>query len=114
MSNSGFENDADGEPSPVPANVQLLRNGARMTHNDLQTLKSVQTKEESFMVQIVKGFQAFWAGIIASFAMALPSKKVTSCDVNGHVFPKGTWDGEFPRCKHCGEQIKDANQFGGR
>ncbi|MFA7336000.1 MAG: hypothetical protein WC028_04400 [Candidatus Obscuribacterales bacterium] len=114
MSNSGFENDADGEPSPVPANVQLRRNGARMTHSDLQTLKSVQTKEESFMVQIVKGFQAFWAGIIGSFAMALPSKKVTSCDVNGHVFPKGTWDGEFPRCKHCGEQIKDANQFGGR
>ncbi|MBP9094661.1 hypothetical protein KBI23_26815 [bacterium] len=114
MSNSGFENDADGEPSPVPANVQLRRNGARMTHNDLQTLKSVQTKEESFIVQIVKGFQAFWAGIMGSFAMALPSKKVTSCDVNGHVFPKGTWDGEFPRCKHCGEQIKDANQFGGR
>ncbi|MBP9811624.1 hypothetical protein KBF38_25205 [bacterium] len=114
MSNSGFENDADGEPSPLPANVQLRRNGARMTHNDLQTLKSVQTKEESFIVQIVKGFQAFWAGIMGSFAMALPSKKVTSCDVNGHVFPKGTWDGEFPRCKHCGEQIKDANQFGGR
>ncbi len=113
MSNSGFENDSE-EPSPVPANMQLRRNGARMTRNDLQALKSVQTKEESFMVQIVKGIQGFWAGLIASFAMALPSKKISPCELNGHVYPKGTWDGEFPRCTHCGEQIKDANQFGGR
>jgi hypothetical protein len=113
MSNSGFENDAE-EPSPVPANMQLQRNGARMTRNDLQGLKSVQTKDESFMVQIVKGIQGFWVGLIASFAMALPRKKISPCELNGHVYPKGKWDGEFPRCTHCGEQVKDANQFRGR
>ncbi len=107
----GFKMDEQGEQAPE---TRPGKRAGRMTHSELKTLKTVQTKEEGPVVQMVKGVQGFWAAIFGTFASILPTKKHSSCSVNGHVFPKGTWDGEFPRCTHCGEQITTADQFGGR
>ncbi len=102
--------DQQGEQ---PLEARPGRRAGRMTHSELKTLKTVQTKEDSPLVQLVKGIQGFWLGIFSTFASLLPTKKHSSCAVNGHVFPKGAWDGDFPRCTHCGEQITTADQFGG-
>jgi len=105
----------DDEPQEQAAEPKpLRRTGARMTHNELKSMKAVQTQEDGAGAQVIKGVKGFWANLVSSLSMILPTKKHSSCDVNGHVFPKGSWDGDFPRCTHCGEQIKTADQFGGR
>ncbi len=103
------------EQGEQPPEARPGRRAGRMTHSELKTLKTVQTKEDSPVVKLIKGIQGFWAGIFSALADLLPSKKNhSSCSLNGHVFPKGAWDGDFPRCTHCGEQITTADQFGGR
>lgn len=114
-----FENSehAQSDPAePVHSQTEHLkkRTSARMTHSELKTLKAVQTKEDSLPVQVIKAVEAFWANLFTSLAMLVPGKKASPCHVNGHVYPKGAWDGDFPRCTHCGEQITDAGEFGGR
>lgn len=105
----------DNEPQDPEAEAKpLRRTGARMTHTELKSMRAVQTKEDAPAAQVIKGVQGFWANLVSSLSMVLPTKKHSSCDVNGHVFPKGSWEGDYPRCTHCGEQITTADQFGGR
>lgn len=85
----------------------------RMTHQNIQTLKAGQQKEMRADVAFTQKIIGFFSQLGSIFNFSGPAKKTTPCDINGHVLPR-VWDGEFPRCSHCGKEIRSADEVGGR
>jgi len=50
--------------------------------------------------------------MVNSFITPFAGKTANQCDLNGHVFPKGQWEGEFPKCVHCNKEIRSAEEMG--
>ncbi|HMW92182.1 MAG TPA: hypothetical protein PKN86_08915 [Candidatus Obscuribacter sp.] len=108
---------AQNEPSGGYAGTDFtsgVRRGRtpRMTHQNIKAMKSVQQKEMRADVAITKKILGLFSEIAGIFAFAVPGKKTSPCDINGHVLPR-VWDGEFPRCSHCNKEIRSADELGG-
>lgn len=90
------------------------RRPTRITHHEIKAMKVTVQKEDSPIVTIFRKIGGLFAGIFGTIMRILPSssghKKVDSCSLNGHVFPK-TWAGEFPKCTHCGTTIKSVGEI---
>jgi hypothetical protein len=102
MEDSG--SNAGSNTGSRPGGSGAPRTG-RMTHTELKAMKAVQTKEARPDVALIKKLQAGLADIGAYFMGFVPGGHHNPCAINGHVMPK-TWDGDFPRCKHCNHEIK--------
>lgn len=86
----------------------------RITHHEIKAMKVTVQKEDSPVVTIFRKIGGVFAGVFGVFFRLIPSnsghKKVDSCSLNGHVFPKN-WQGEFPKCTHCGTVIKSVGEI---
>ena len=99
-----------GEPeSPSPA-----KRATRITLHEIKAMKAVTTKESPAHITITNKLKTMVADLMGSFVAIFSGKKVSPCDQNGHVFPKGIWEGEFPRCSHCNKEIRSAEEMGTR
>jgi hypothetical protein len=88
----------------------------RMTLQNLQCMKNVQTKSETKGAKVILLFErlklAFTTGLSGLFAPSAKRLKADRCKVYGHNYPWGTpWKGEFPRCLDCNAVITEASQL---
>ena len=90
------------------------RSSARITHHEIKAMKAVTTKAPPAHISILNKLKTMVTDVFSSFAGIFSGKKVSQCDINGHVFPKGVWEGEFPRCSHCNKEIRSAEEMGTR
>jgi hypothetical protein len=102
------------QPTPPPKPVSLKRQGPRITHQDIKSMKISTAKEAPAHIAMLNKFKSMLTDTFGSFANLFSGKKATQCDMNGHTFPKGAWEGEFPRCTHCNKEIRSADEMGTR
>jgi hypothetical protein len=95
---------------PVP----VRRSNTRITHQEIKAMKAVTTKAPPAHISALNKLKTMVSDLISSFVSIFSGKKVSQCDINGHVFPKGIWEGEFPRCSHCNKEIRSAEEMGTR
>jgi hypothetical protein len=77
-------------------------------------MKAVTAKAPPAHITVVNKVKTMFSDLFGSIASIFSGKKVSQCDLNGHVFPKGVWEGEFPRCSHCLKEIRSAEEMGTR
>ena len=102
----------------VPPGTELTgphsRRPTRITHHEIKAMKVTVQKESSPIVTVFRKIGGVFSGVFSLLFRLIPSgsghKKVNSCDLNGHVFPKN-WQGEFPKCTHCGTVIKSPGEI---
>ncbi|MBU6453672.1 MAG: hypothetical protein KGS72_17970 [Cyanobacteria bacterium REEB67] len=92
----------------------VKRQAARITHHEIKAMKAVEAKKPPFYIALFNKVKAALVDLSSSFMSLFAGKQTSPCDINGHVFPKGTWEGTFPRCTHCGKEIQSADEMGTR
>jgi hypothetical protein len=102
---------ADTEPTSAPP---VARRSPRITHQDIKSMKAVESKKPPFYIAIANKLTTAVTDLFGSVASIASPKKTSPCDLNGHVFPKGAWEGEFPRCAHCNKEIRSTDEMGTR
>ena len=85
----------------------------RITSVELQALKVTQRKEDHSTVALTRAVSSFLVHLLhAGGALFSGSKKkVTQCDIYGHVRPAGRWDGRYPTCVHCRIEITSTSML---
>jgi len=91
-----------------------VRKSARITHHEIKAMKAVQAKKPPAHIAFLNKLKTMFIDLFGSFADIFAPKKSNSCDINGHVFPKGAWEGDFPRCSHCGQELRSTDELGTR
>lgn len=90
----------------------------KMTHQNLQSLKGAQKKTDTHEVKV----KSFFEGMKNSMATAVgglfstPMKREVNdmCREYGHKWiPGKTWEGRYPKCMDCKEEITDPSQLRG-
>lgn len=92
--------------------AQTPKRQTRITHHEIKAMKVSVRKESSPIVGLFRNIGGLFSGIFSMLGSFIPgtSKKVNPCKVNGHVFP-AKWQGDFPKCNHCGTVIKHPGQI---
>ena len=98
------------EPEVQP----VKRQGPRITHHEIKAMKAVEAKEPPVYIAFYNKLKTMVTDLISSVASIFAPKNVSQCAQTGHVFPKGSWEGAFPHCTHCGEEIRSADDAGSR
>ncbi|MBS1997986.1 MAG: hypothetical protein JSS86_16800 [Cyanobacteria bacterium SZAS LIN-2] len=91
-----------------------VRKSARITHHEIKAMKVVTAKEPPALIKFFNKFKTMLSDTVSSILGIFAPKHVSSCELNGHVFPKGAWEGEFPRCSHCGQELRSTDELGTR
>ncbi len=97
---------------------QEAQPAGRMTLQNVESLKTAQTKRESKEAKIKLLIErlklAVTTGISSLFAPSEQRLKEDRCKVYGHNLPFGTtWKGAYPKCHDCQADITDASQLRG-
>jgi hypothetical protein len=93
----------------------VKRQAARITHHEIKAMKAVEAIEPPAHIVLLNKFKTFFTDLQSSFGSIFANKEIhDACAVNGHVFPKGEWDGAYPHCTHCGKEIHSADEMGTR
>jgi hypothetical protein len=108
------ETPSTAGPSGTPSQIPPPRANARITHHEIKAMKAVTTKPPPAHIAALNKFKTMLTDVINSFITPFAGRKGSSCDLNGHVFPKGQWEGEFPRCTHCNKEIRSTDEMGTR
>jgi len=91
---------------------QTPKRPTRITHHEIKAMKVTVQKEAAPHVGLFRKIGGFFSGFATALGGMLSgsARKATQCELNGHVMPKN-WQGDFPRCKHCGVVIKNPDQI---
>lgn len=114
-------NPSNAEPDVLRDLVQQARgvplDVQRITGTEIKSLRSTHQKVSATNVAVTRAVSGFWGGIFHAigslFSFGGSRKKVTQCDNYGHVLPKGSWDGPYPRCTNCGTEITSEDMIRG-
>jgi hypothetical protein len=103
---SGDSTGGDEAAAPV-------RKSARITHHEIKAMKAVTTKAPPAHISALNKVKATFTDMVTSFITPFSGvRKSNQCELNGHIFPKSMWEGEFPKCTHCGKEIRSTDEAG--
>lgn len=97
---------------------QQEENVGKMTHQNLQSLKGAQKKTDTREVKVKSFFERIKASMSTAvgglFAAPLDRKASEMCREYGHNWVAGrSWEGQYPKCLDCKEEITDPSQLRG-
>jgi hypothetical protein len=115
VSQPGPDQDSAPAQGGQPADATpVRRRTTSITLHEIKAMKAVTTKAPPAHITAINKLRTMFTDLFGSFASIFSKKNVSQCDINGHVFPKGIWEGEFPRCSHCNKEIRSAEEMGTR
>lgn len=88
---------------------------AKLTAQNLQTLKSKSQEEGEAAVQAHRFLARLTSAVMTTFSglFAAPTSKTTQCELYGHLLPRNGWEGYTPKCTDCGAAVHSGDQVRG-
>lgn len=89
---------------------------AKMTNQNLQTLKTKAQDENQLGVQYRRFIDRLRACVSTTFSGLFSGDstvKHKQCQLYGHTLPRNGWEGATPKCQDCGADIESSDQVRG-